>query len=228
MQKLTYLKAAKMIADCGEELLVNLLCKQARQIASSKRIIALLQKKIRLLEGRLAINSRNSNLPPSSDKFYKPCPKSLKVKTGKKPGGQIGHPGRTLVRVDHPDERIVHEVAQCVHCGISLVNEAPIHIEKRQVFDLPPVQIHVTEHEVLAFMYDFEVPFDNNQAERDIRMMRIQQKISGTFRSFSGAESFSRIRSYLCTAGKNNVNPMEAISTLLAGKPFMPSIQTAG
>ena len=148
MPKLTYLKAAKRMANCGEELLVGLLCRQARQIASSKRTIALLQKKIRLLEGRLAINSRNSSLPPSSDKFYKPCPKSLKVKTGKKPGGQLGHPGRTLLRVDNPDERIVHSLAQCVRCGVPLEGEAPIHIEKRQVFDLPPIRIRVTEHEV--------------------------------------------------------------------------------
>jgi len=79
------------------------------------------------------------------------------------------------------------------------------------------------KNDILRFMYDFEVPFENNQAERDVRMMKIQQKISGTFRSTQGAVSFCRIRSYISTVKKNKLSVMDAIQDALSGKPFIPN-----
>ncbi len=76
--------------------------------------------------------------------------------------------------------------------------------------------------EVLAFMYDFEVPFDNNQAERDLRMMKVQQKISGNFRSWDGAKIFCRIRGYISTVKKNSSSVIDAIQGVFEGKPFIP------
>ncbi len=72
---------------------------------------------------------------------------------------------------------------------------------------------------VLAFCRDFAIPFDNNQAERDLRMMKLQQKISGCFRSQQGAEHFCRIRGYLSTLRKQGHNTLQALVALFQGQP---------
>ena len=75
--------------------------------------------------------------------------------------------------------------------------------------------------EVLRFVYDFRVEFDNNPAERDLRMMKVQQKISGTFRSFQGAVAFCRIRSYIATSRKIGLNVIAAFSSVFDGNPLL-------
>jgi len=80
---------------------------------------------------------------------------------------------------------------------------------------------------ILAFMRDFAVPFDNNQSERDLRMMKLRQKISGTFRSFQALENFCRIRGYVSTARKNRVNALDALRRVFLGTPFVPTFDTA-
>jgi transposase len=76
--------------------------------------------------------------------------------------------------------------------------------------------------EVLAFLWDPRVPFSNNQAEQDIRMIKVQQKISGAFRTRQGARQFCRIRSYLSTLRKQGQDIFQAIGSALAGNPFIP------
>lgn len=80
------------------------------------------------------------------------------------------------------------------------------------------------ETETLRFMDDINVPFTNNLGENDIRMTKVQQKISGCFRSMEGAKIFCRVRSFLSTCRKNGVGPTEALNSLFQGQ--LPSFVT--
>ena len=79
------------------------------------------------------------------------------------------------------------------------------------------------QDDVLRFAYDLRVPFDNNQAERDIRMIKLQQKISGCWRTITGAEQFLAIRSYLSTAGKHHRPIAPTLTALAARDPWIPA-----
>jgi transposase len=81
-------------------------------------------------------------------------------------------------------------------------------------------RLQTKRDQVLRFMTDFRVPFDNNASERDIRMVKLQQKIGGCFRTPEGAEAFCRIRSYLSSARKQGHSPLTALERAFAGKPL--------
>lgn len=78
--------------------------------------------------------------------------------------------------------------------------------------------------QLLAFMYDFDIPFDNNLAERDLRMTKVKQKISGTFRSTDGANVFTRIRGYVSTVRKNKLNALDCIKSVFTSNILDPTL----
>lgn len=119
-----------------------------RTLEEAWQIILALVERINELERRLEKNSRNSSKPPSSDGFQKPPrPQSLRHPSGRTPGGQEGHEGNTLAMVPNPDDVVRHPVSKCHRCHRGLLN-VNAHLLRRQVFDLPPVSVTVTEHQV--------------------------------------------------------------------------------
>jgi transposase len=123
----------------------------AALVAGQAEQIARLEAEVAELRRQLGQNSRNSSKPPSSDSpFIKPAPKSLRRKNGRKPGGQPGHPGSTLAQVDDPNKRLRHEPGPCSGCGADLSDAPEVGVERRQVFDLPPMTVRVIEHQLIA------------------------------------------------------------------------------
>jgi transposase len=121
---------------------------------------------------------------------------------------------------------------QWVQVGMALNPPAETQPGKRRVAQSPPRKLlHRLQrdaHAILAFLRDFRIPFDNNLAERDLRMMKVKQKISGSFRTLQGAELFARLRSYLSTARKQGQPMLQVLTDALLGKPFIPLTNTAG
>ena len=115
--------------------------------------MAALVERVRELEARLAKDSHNSSKPPSSDGLGRQLPRtrSLRRKTGKKPGGQIGHRGETFHLVAEPDAVVEHRPTTCATCQTPLddVAAAVVARERRQVQDLPSIRLRITEHQAL-------------------------------------------------------------------------------
>ena len=138
---------ALAIYNAGPDIVVKVLCELSSQVKLLQKQVDDLQKEVQKLKDQLAKSSRNSSKPPSSDGLKKPAPRSLRERGKRKPGGQKGHLGSTLKMSDNPDHTIVHEVNRCEHCGHSLKDRVPSDIERRQIFDIPPISVEVFEHQ---------------------------------------------------------------------------------
>jgi transposase len=151
--------------------------------------VALLSDRISVLEAQRAKDSHNSHLPPSSDRFQRQ-PKSLRKRSGKKPGGQAGHPGNTLKLSLTPDQVIVHPVEVCQHCQRDLREVESLQVERRQVLDLPPKRVLVIEHQaqqkscpacqqisLAAFPDDVRAPVQYGAAIGAVGVYLVQQQL---------------------------------------------------
>jgi transposase len=126
------------------------IAEQAAGIAALRGALAELQSQVADLAAQVKTTSRNSSKPPSSDGPAKPAPKSLRGKSGRKPGRPKGQPGVTAELTDHPDKKVKHRPAKCGCCGKSLKNAPVTAVERRQVIDIPPVKAVTTEHQMLT------------------------------------------------------------------------------
>ncbi len=114
-------------------------------IESQNKQIKDMQKSIKALENQIAKDSHNSSKPPSSDGMKK-RPKSLRKKSKNPRGGQKGHKGSTLKRTTNPNHTIIHAAPILCSCGHCIADESVVEYDSRQVYDIPPVEIEVTDH----------------------------------------------------------------------------------
>ena len=138
----------EQLRQLDKEQLIDIILEMREQIEELKAVVKTQSERIQALEDQLAKNSRNSGKPPSSDGLKKkPAPKSLREKGKRKTGGQKGHKGETLKMVSEPHHVAVHPVTICSNCQADLSEVKATGIEKRQVFDVPLIEIEVTEHQ---------------------------------------------------------------------------------
>ena len=128
------------------------MAEQDAEIAVLREALAGLQSQIEGLAAQVKSNSRNSSKPPSSDGLAKPAPKSLRAKSGRKPGRPEGQPGATMQLTDHPDKTVRHRPARCGCCGKSLKGATVTRTERRQVIGIPPVRAKTTEHQLFTLL----------------------------------------------------------------------------
>lgn len=140
-------KKTKPFETMSRENLLAFIQYQAEQNRLLKAQVAELEARLEKLKHRLNKNSSNSSKPPSSDGLKKPKPKSRREKGKRKSGGQPGHDGNTLKMVADPDAVVTHPHTLCAHCNHDLSSLPTERVVKRQVFDLPPIQMQVTEHQ---------------------------------------------------------------------------------
>jgi transposase len=128
----------------------ELLAERDAEIAALREALAGLQSQVADLAAQVKANSRNSSRPPSSDGLAKPSPKSLRGKSGRRPGRPKGQPGATMELTEHPDKKVRHRPAKCGCCGKSLKSAPVTAVERRQVIDIPLVKAVTTEHQMLT------------------------------------------------------------------------------
>ncbi|MGA8460710.1 MAG: IS66 family transposase [Streptosporangiaceae bacterium] len=132
-----------------DEVLAALVVSLRAELAEVRAELARALERVAELEARLAQSPRNSSKPPSSEGLAKPAPRSLRKSSGRRPGGQDGHKGATLAQMARPDREVRHEPGCCCRCGAGLAGRPVTRVERRQVFDLPPLRAEVTEHQLI-------------------------------------------------------------------------------
>ena len=138
-------------SDAVVDLVVALMSELTAQVETVATPVAAVEGENAALRATVGTNSHNSGKPPSSDgPGLKPHPKSQRVVSGRKPGGQPGHDGHTLALVDAPDEVQEHAPSHCQGCGQSLDDVAALRRERRQVVDIPPVRARVSAHQAVT------------------------------------------------------------------------------
>lgn len=136
--------------DAVVALVEQIVAAHKQQVAAYQQQVADLTARVEQLEARLNKDSHNSHKPPSSDGLAKrPRKHGLRQPSGKKSGGQTGHPGVTRCLVDDPQKTVVHVPERCGGCGASLTAAPAVGHDRRQVIDLPEPRPEVTEHQAV-------------------------------------------------------------------------------
>ena len=130
-----------------KETLIELLLQALSRLDELEKQVTAQNATIQKMRDEIAKNSSNSSKPPSSDGLKKPKTRSLRKKGQRPLGGQTGHKGNTLKMVAEPDYIELHPITNCPHCQTDLSDTKPTGHEKRQLFDVPPVRLEVTEHQ---------------------------------------------------------------------------------